>query len=147
MARLTVIVGLAGSGKSHLTNEIAAEKGIPAFHDFLARNLIPYVTLSEGFCSLLIALHAGKDCVANEVCLVHADKWAAFIKLMDMIFEKTVTINPIFFENTPAQCVANVDADNVKPNKKGRLEGIAYYTQAYSIPDGAETRPVYVPAP
>jgi hypothetical protein len=94
MARLTVVVGLAGSGKSYLTNEISVAERIPAFHDFLARKLIPYVTLSEGLCSLLIALHAGQDCVANEVCLVHEDKWAAFVKLMHVIFEDTVGAIP-----------------------------------------------------
>jgi hypothetical protein len=90
-------------------------------------------------------LQAGQDCVANEVSLVHADKWAAFEKLIHVIFENTVTIRPIFFENETDQCRANVEADNVKPDKQGRLDGIKHYTEAYSIPPGAERRPVHRP--
>jgi hypothetical protein len=142
MATLTIIVGLAGSGKSYLTKEIAAKNNIPAFDDFLARNLIPRATESQGFCSVLVNLQRGYDCVANEVCLVHEDKRAALEKLLHSIFEDTVTVQWIFFENNPEQCKVNVRADKVKPDPEGRVKGIEHYTKDYVIPKGADVRAV-----
>ena len=143
MARLTMIVGLPGSGKSHLSDELAEQRKSRVYHDVLGRHLIP--DESEGYCSLLRALQAGEDCVANEICLAHRDKREAFEKMMGVLFGATVQVDWIFFENDPAQCRANVDADDVKPDKQGRLDAIAHYSAAYDIPAAAEVWPVHRP--
>lgn len=141
--KLIMVVGLPGSGKSHLSDKLSAERQCKVFHDVLGRHLIPHD--SEGFCSLLRSLQAGQNCVANEICLAHRDKREAFSKLLHMLFEDTVRIEWIFFENDPEQCKANVQADKVKTDYRGRLAAIKHYAPAYDIPHDASRVPVFRP--
>jgi dephospho-CoA kinase len=127
MVTLTLVVGLPGSGKSHHSDDLARSRGIPVFHDVLARHLIP--SERRGFCALLETLLAGTDCVANEICLVHEDKRATLKHMLHVLFEDTVQNEWVFSENDPEQCIKNVDADTEKTDTDGRISAINHYSK------------------
>ena len=101
----------------------------------------------EGFCSLLKALQSGKDCVANEICLCHEDKRSTFKHMLHILFENTVVVEWIFFENDPDQCIKNASADTKKIGTESRIKSIKEYSIAYTIPDGFKPEPVHKPKP
>ena len=59
MAKLTFILGLSGSGKTHLSERLKAETGAEVFTNLLADD--------SGLTALMKSLRDGKDCIVDEV--------------------------------------------------------------------------------
>lgn len=130
--KITVIVGLPGSGKSHYGNSLSFSIGHLFFDDC--------VTDLEVWEAAEACILAGQDCILADpgFCIDRQKK-----KLLD----KLATLNPnaqiefIYFANEPDIC-----AENVSTRTDGRAvsKRFAYdLSKWYTVPAGVPTIPCY----
>jgi hypothetical protein len=67
MARVTFIIGLCGSGKTHLAEKLQEETGAELFDDFVER-------LTTDLPILLRYLKEGRDCIVQEIGFCFAEE-------------------------------------------------------------------------
>lgn len=118
MSRVTIIVGLPGSGKTYLANHFAQQHNAVVFDD-IVREDIP---------RLLTALAAGQDCVVTDPHLCDEAQRKA---CATMVAEHDTQW--VFFANDPDACLRNVAQRN-----DGRVvtKTILQYAKLYA-PDAA----------
>lgn len=136
MAKLTIIVGMGGSGKSHLCQEIATSQNAHAFDD---ATLVVDDDTRAGFKCLgeiVARLLSNHDCVMDEPHLTNEEFRAKFKSFCDE-FLAGVEQEWIFFDYDPLACINNVFEDirnGVKCEKIGRLESIVNQIVEYKVP-------------
>jgi len=124
MPKITVLVGLPGSGKSYYIKQNSDSKTI-IVDDPKNANELPDKLTSD----LIIA-----DC---HLCREKTRE--SLHKILQIRYQKA-EINYVFFENNPEQCLQNVKFRNdgrfVEPTIKN-------YSKEYNIPDNATVLPVF----
>lgn len=115
-ARITMIAGLPGSGKTHLAKDLARLTEATLFDDVVAGDLA----------SLQAKLAAGVDCIITDPHLCLAVNQQHCTVLFGQYEQEW-----IFFANNPAQCQANT-VSRSDGRKTTRL--IWEYTARYNIP-------------
>lgn len=139
MARLTIIVGVAGSGKSSLRREIARERRIKGFGDATLTNHDDRRRAGRGCLGELVArlLGRGEDCVMDESHLT-MDHFRGLFKGFCDEFLPNVEQEWIFFENDALACINNVYHDMYVEVKDrdwlGRLKALRNQSKAYEVP-------------
>lgn len=142
MAKLTIIVGIGGSGKTSLCKEIANQSPTPTY-------VFPDATLVQnnderraghGALGEMVArlLGRGEDCLMDESHLVHPGFRNSFKRFCDTLLVG-VDQNWIFFEADGLACINNVYYDYTFGNRKrdhlSRFRAVDDQRQKYTVPD------------
>ena len=138
MAKLTIVVGLPGSGKStYIQRHKSAFTGI-AIEDFHkgAFNNSPKVVDSKHFNELIANLNSNKDCIIADIAYCDEQKRCELeIEINKKL--NNVEFDWIFFENDPEKCNENIQKRN-RANYKEELEKVNLYKSIYIIPNDAK---------
>ncbi len=134
LGKLTLIIGLPGSGKSTLKMERSE------FHDddFLRNELQP----PRGYVGIVERLRAGINCAANDIALCESGRMSDVLER----FRRDVPgveVELIYFQNDPEQCIINVVNDHwcdLRHDVGARIHAIRRFTLLYEPPPDA--RPV-----
>lgn len=133
MPKVVLVVGLPGSGKTHLAIEIAAQRGCMLFDDISAEE-------GDGdLPALYKALAEGKDCVLTDPFLCIPDHRT---KCQMMLSQHE--LEWIFFENDKEQCIVNAEARR-KVDGRYVLGSIHRFSSLYKIPEDYTPIPVWRP--
>ena len=122
MKKLNVVVGLPGSGKSHLVGELCKScRGI-CVEDYMKSSLdnAPGLTNSRHYKDLVCCLREGKECVIADIEFCKNQKRDELKQLIECEVPMT-TVKWHFFENDPKKCIKNVEnrgRRNVEEEKK-----------------------------
>ena len=143
MAKLIVVVGLPGSGKSHYVREQRSSCTGVCAEDYMANSQddSSRFTDSRYYSDLVRDLREGKDCVIADI--EYCDTWRR-VEVEEVISRDVpgVAIEWHYFENNPSQCEANV-------NRRGRgtaeeeTRKIHRLSRKYQIPPGAKVLSVW----
>jgi hypothetical protein len=145
MARLTVIVGLPGSGKSYRIGELRISKSGVCVADFMKDSIghSPRFTDSKHYPRLIMDLRDGKDGVIADVAFCDTGRRIEAEQVVTRDVPE-VTIDWEFFENGQAKCRDNARRRN-RSNLTEELQKIEDLTAKYYIPRAAEQRTVWSP--
>jgi hypothetical protein len=147
MAKLVVVVGMPGSGKSHYIKEqeshfpgVCAEDYMVNSHENSAR-----FSDSQHYACLVCALREGKDSLIADI--EYCDTWRR-VEVEEVIRRDVpgVVIEWRFFENNPAMCEVNAES-RARPNVAEEKRKIWDLSRKYQIPPGATTIPVWTRQP
>lgn len=129
--KITLIVGLPGSGKSHLGNEMMKNESNTHFFDDLG------MITNKAEIFLYDWQKRNKHInhvIITDVYLCSKDTRESAISLLKRVF-KDAAINTIFFENAPEKCLDNVKERNLKGDKR-KVEGmISILSKTYMPPE------------
>jgi hypothetical protein len=141
MAKLTIIVGIAGSGKTTLCREIARVSGINAFEDATLTDNNDHKRAGFDCLGEIVARLLGRNenCVMEEGHLCSPGFRENFISFCNK-FLKNVELEWIFYENDLLACINNVYHDWMKKNRKdvGRLRALINQNRVYMPPSETE---------
>ena len=105
MAKVTIVVGLPGSGKTLLSRSLA-RGGAKVYEDFLSPEFLSGI----GMGAILDDLWSGRDCVLNDPSLCPEGRRVRFAALLQRAVPG-VEIGWHFLANDAARCVLNVLGD------------------------------------
>jgi hypothetical protein len=133
MARVVLIAGLPGSGKTCLAETLVRQGFV----------LVDDPRGPEGYVRVRAALETGRDVVVVDPMLCRADTRIAVemqVRAAPTQPGSTRTVEWIFFANDPEQC-----RRNVARRADGRVVDPAIYnlSKVYRPPAGADVRPVW----
>jgi hypothetical protein len=134
MATVTVITGLAGSGKTHYLDKIV---GVERFNEGVRPDK------PENFQNFLEVLARGEDCAIVEIAYI-AEYWRnQLVSLIHARFPETI-FEWVYFENDVEAANANClnDPDRSDENKRGNVANNKRWTHQYQIP--AEAVPLKI---
>jgi hypothetical protein len=149
MATLTIIVGLPGSGKSHLVKTLRPTcKGV-CEEDFMAHSYRddPDFRCSRHFGELVRDLARGVDCIIADITFCRADRRAEFESLIKGAVPN-VTLDWQYFTNNAEdaeQCKRNV-ARRARSSTDSEKQFIQEHHQGYKPPVAATIHRVWRPA-
>jgi len=127
MAKVFLVVGLPGSGKTHYAKGLAASRGAPLYDDVSKHHpdikcLIPQF-LEHQVCVI----------TDPQLCVPGAQEYAKKI-----FSEANIEVEWICFENNPEACLRNADK-----RERNVAVDIRVLTSLYQIPFGASVLPVW----
>ncbi len=129
MKTVTLIIGLPGSGKTHLGKELTEISGVFLDDPKDKQHVTQYLNKYD--------------------YLVIADPWLclekqreACVKLLTTLCPEVI-INYIYFENDPASCEINLNRRKAQGDQRIVQKDLTMFHQGYTIPLEAETKPVY----
>jgi hypothetical protein len=122
MPTVTFVLGLCGSGKSHIMDQMMYLKVLD--ESFYARKD-----------ELFTALRSGKDCAVSEIQLCFADKRAEILAELAVVVPG-VKVNWLCIENDERKASKNCHGRK-KPNPAGHASINAEVTKNYTYPEGA----------
>lgn len=128
--KLIIIVGLFGSGKTTLMNQIARGKNIRKFDDL------------TDFGKPIFHLYRGGDCIITTFSILNV-KDSHIINKIIRDFVPNATIEWIWFENNPEQCKINIKKRK-GPEMNKELEGVDRFSPRYKVPENVVARKVWV---
>jgi hypothetical protein len=132
--RVTFIAGLPGSGKTHLGNCLASQ--YPAAQVWFVDDI---TELSQ-----LVGSHWSPNISHMIVTDPHFCRPTTRPLAEGVIWEWYQTpVEWIFFENNPEQCRKNVRQRIAQGDDRKVMGMIDVLTKIYTIPKGADVRPVY----
>jgi hypothetical protein len=139
VARITIIVGMGGSGKSMLCDEIAAKSNATAFKDATLieegdhHRRAGYDRLAEVVARLLGPNK--QDCIMDEAHLVNANFRSEFRNFCNTFLDD-VKQEWIFFEHNVVACINNIVHDWETGRKRDvrRLQSFANQITEYKVP-------------
>lgn len=131
--KITVLVGLPGSGKTYLGNSLQNENRI--YIDDIRKDTL-------GSLRKLVEKQKFPDIIISDVWLCEEkerNKCKAWLSWHAPDYE----IEWIFFENSPDKCLENVKRRNANGDCR-KVEGlIRQLTKEYVIPEGVEIKQIY----
>jgi predicted kinase len=146
MAKLVVVVGMPGSGKSHYIRGLEPQFPGVCAHDYMANSHgdSPRFTDSRLYDDLVRALREGRDSLIADI--EYCDTWRR-VEVEEVIRRDVpgVEIEWRFFENDPARCEANA-ARRGRVGVSEERRKIRALSRKYQIPPGAIVIPVWAPA-
>ena len=132
MATCTFIVGLCGSGKTYLSQQLKKATGAEVFENLLADG--------GNFPALIECLKEGKDCIVDEVRLCLADYRDQIIQYIAQVAD--VTTRWICYENDLESANWNVIHRKNKADPEGHLDINLRLHPHYEYPANAEILPI-----
>lgn len=132
MAQLTFILGLCGSGKTHLSEQLKKETGAEVFEDILADG--------SSLPALIESLREGKDCIVDEVRFCLATYREQILQYLSPI--AGVTMHWICFENDLESANWNVIHRKNKADPEGHLDINLRLHPHYEYPANAKVIPI-----
>lgn len=130
--KITVLVGLPGSGKSHMGRALSKERGCPFFDDC--------ATEPEIWEEVILCIKNGRNCIL-------ADPGFCIDRIKKKFFAQVAAVTDqaefefIYFANEPDVCANNVfnRTDGRKVSKRFAYDLSKWYT----VPEGIATIPCY----
>jgi adenylate kinase family enzyme len=134
--QITFIVGLPGSGKTTLGNQIVGDREDIVYLDD--------ITVFGGINELKNAIEVGgwENIIVSDVFLCRPIDRSNAVRWLKK-HAKGYDIEWIYFENAPDKCLANVLRRNADGDDRKVSQLIYELTKLYVIPDGVEVRKVY----
>ena len=132
MATCTFIVGLCGSGKTYLSQQLKKATGAEVFENLLADG--------GNFPALIECLKEGKDCIVDEVRLCLADYRNQIIQYIAQVAD--VRTRWICYENDLESANRNVIHRKNKADPEGHLDINLRLHPHYESPANAEILPI-----
>ena len=125
--KITFIVGLPGSGKTHLGDRLSDLQGVIHIDDISTK------------CNPLDKLKVlmGQDMIISDVFLCREKERIKAVECINRIAKETgfkYDIEWIFFENNPEQCLKNVKFREKKGDKRLVTDFINAMSLEYTIP-------------
>ncbi len=138
MAKLIILVGLPGSGKSHYLGRLIEGKVVTSdecvYDDYHAEAIgnSPEPENSRHYSALVDKLNSGNDCVAADIAFCDDEK---LTKFKTLIYKKVkdLEIETVYFENKPETCKRNVGKDKSR-SVDSRIKDIDRFTKIYKPP-------------
>jgi len=145
-ARLILLGGLPGSGKSHCLAQLTAE-GWEVFDDFQKKaiNNDPAFPMSRNLAALLQSLRAGRRCVVADVRLVTQTYRDSAFKTLRQELLVEFPIDLRIFELDEAQCEENINNASEPRDIDGRLRILREFAPQHSLPSEATVLSVWRP--
>lgn len=143
MPTLTIVVGLPGSGKSHLIREYAAaHPAALVVDDYHAapHHDSPAVEDARAYPELVAALRAGRDALVADIAFTDAAARDEFARVLGA--EPGVVLAWVFFENDLAACLANI-ARRDRASRADEEWAAREFAPGYVVPPGVVPRPVW----
>ena len=141
MARLTIIVGLPGSGKSeYLRNHSSKFEG-NCVSDFHAWSKEVSLQASRHFRVVKKTLEAGKNCLIEDVAFCDP-RHRISIENAILAIIHDVEIEWIYFANDLKRCLANIERRH-RPNWRAEQNSARHLSCLYVIPVDADVVPVF----
>jgi adenylate kinase family enzyme len=129
MAKLTFLLGLCGSGKTHIAERLATQTGAKLFSDFLQDQ-------NKNFPTVVQNLNAGKDCIIDEG-KYSIPRFREKI-LADLVNVANFELEWICFENDRASADWNVRHRKNKGDVEGHLRINEFLSDVYQWPEQAQ---------
>jgi predicted kinase len=142
MATLGVVMGLAGSGKTHHLPRFKREHDAKFMQDsFMKESHRHYTPIpcSRHYGNLIVALRSGHNCLISDSVFCKQESREELVEVLQLHTPGT-EIKWICFENNPTQCRKNVIAS--KREVERRLKHIDDYKDKYTYPEGVTPIPV-----
>jgi len=132
MTTVTFLLGLCGSGKTHLAKELREATGAEIFEGVEHHKSLP---------AIVQHLRNGKDCIVEEIAYCDSHTREEIItRLRSLVPE--VQIECICFENDLESANWNVVHRTNKGGVEGHLAINRSWHGVYKCPDGAKIRPI-----
>ncbi|MBN9521927.1 AAA family ATPase [bacterium] len=143
MATLTVVVGLPGSGKTHLLDRLRATRPGAVADDYHAapHGDSPEVTASRHYPALVTSLRAGLGCAVADIAFTDTGRRLE----LERVFRADVvgvTIEWVFFANDLEACLANVRR-RCRESRTEEEEMARWLAPRYFVPEGVPALPVW----
>ncbi len=133
MAKVSFLLGLCGSGKSHLAEDIVHRTGAKYIDSLLAE--------PSRMSLLFEILTRGEDCVVEEAAFCTEEGRSQIVKALARI--PSVEVEWICFENNVESANWNVRHRLNKGDALGHLEINRRLSIVYTYPSGTVPRPIY----
>ena len=135
MAKVTFILGLSGSGKTHLAEELLKNSEAMLFDEGFHDNF------TENFETLIEYLNEGIDfiIIAMEYRTLHNQK------VIQQMLEEAIpgiTVEWYYLENDVEKAKLNLARRKNKVDAEGHIEINSRITKDYEIPEGADVLPI-----
>jgi predicted kinase len=146
MAKVVIVVGLPGSGKSHFVKSHRSQYNGLVVCDYFKDSLVPTLSLpgSRHYQDLLKSLREGRDCLIADIAFCQAPRRAETVRILAELVPAAI-VEWVFFENNSEACRANIERDGGGQRAQDRLEYLAKFAPDYSIPPGVEPLRVWQP--
>ncbi len=139
MAKLNVIIGLPGSGKSFRLKELIKSGEIASdcvYHDYHADAPSDEVEDSLHYDELIAKLKSGKNCAVADIAWCAKERREQFISIIKKAVP-SVEIKIQCFEKKPDVCKRNVEYAS-KQRATRRIQKINEFAPDYDIPADVE---------
>jgi hypothetical protein len=145
VAKLTVVVGLPGSGKTHLIRNLRARHSGLCVEDFMAGAIgsSSSFTHSKHYPELIRALREGRDCAIADIEYCDTSKRLEVEQVVHQDVDG-LSLEWVFFENNLAQCLANLERRN-GPKMVAEKQKAQELSRRYIIPQRGMVVPVWRP--
>jgi len=143
MAKLTIIVGLPGSGKSERMLELAHSCDGICIEDFMrdSRHSSHRFPDSQHYHALIMTLRAGFDCIIADIAFCDTGRRLEAEQILRHDVPN-LTIAWIFYANDAETCQANIRRRNRDTLPHDELM-IAEFMHKYFIPPEVHVEPVW----
>lgn len=140
-SEVLLVVGLPGCGKTTHLDELQREGWI-VFDDFKADAVDDSSAFrkSRHFGALLESVRQGGRCAIADIDFCKSEARAEAEYVLSAA-TPLVKILWVFFDNDPESCKGNINRRN-RPSQETDLSKLCEYSMSYTIPEGAEVRPV-----
>ena len=125
--KVILIVGLPGSGKTHLARKLVQNQGLKLFDDI--------DSLDQLFC----ALKNQESCIITDPNLCDPSIRAKALKILKENFEE-LTLEWIFFKNDPESCRKNVAFRNDGRDVEATIKR---FSKVYEVPEGVQSLDIW----
>lgn len=140
-ARLIIIVGLPGSGKTTHMQQLLEDGEIAAFYDDFQARAIEHdknPRLSRHFAPLVTDLRRGKSIAASDIRYCMQPELNRFLAaVIDAVPDFAIDIR--YFENDPKKCAVNVRQRGRENLVDHELGLIAEFSENYRVPNHTVT--------
>jgi hypothetical protein len=142
MPKVTFLLGLAGSGKSHLAKELKRTTNAEVLEGVLGEHN------PLGINELVVRLLEGKDCVVEEISLCFSEKRDRVVHHLQLSVP-AIEIEWICFANNFQDAEWNIRHRKNKADIENHLFINKQVSPRYSYPEGAKIREIWrvTPAP